>query len=626
MKKLLLVIVFLLFFGLGVNAQDFGSLSLERPQAAASQQDRLLVILANFKDTEAPTKTRQEARDIVFGTGSSVANYYQEVSYGQVNITGSVFPSDSYTSDWYTMDLNYTCDLNVISSAAMAALVSGEGSTAVDFLSFEHLVIVVPYGTCGSGLGNVGLTSVMTPVGAHTMTLAWVNANTLYSLYGIGHELGHGFGVWHSGMLKCGNVPFVANGCSVLAVQDLMDIMSFPRSKPGHFTAPHKDKIGWFNNQHQMLEITSNNINSDGIYTLTPYESQAPGIKAIKIPRSASGKAWYLEFRQPIGFDSTLVSKADIEGGIADPFSGVLIHTNDPGAYTDSLLIDLSPQDFSWVSTILKTDTIYSPTGEAGFYDPVDKIKIQIASISLESAKPENSTVSVKISFDKKTIPPINPPVIPPTNTTTPPVNPPITPPTEPIESPVNPLVVVDKNLTQRLKGRILLQVQSHGEAWYVKPSDGKRIYIKNGEIAYSLMRNLGQGITNADLVKIPVGLSNKFNCTDSDHDSLCDKLEDGLGTDKYKADTDGDGFDDGMEVKSAHDPLSKEKLKYDQRLSSRLKGQILLQVQSRGEAWYINPADGYRYYMSDGNAAYEIMRYLSLGISDVDLNKIVSN
>ena len=53
------------------------------------------------------------------------------------------------------------------------------------------------------------------------------------------------------------------------------------------------------------------------------------------------------------------------------------------------------------------------------------------------------------------------------------------------------------------------------------------------------------------------------------------------------------------------------------------LKGKILLQVESRGEAWYIYPDDGKRYYMTDGDAAYQIMKFLSLGISNIDLEKI---
>ena len=183
--------------------------------------------------------------------------------------------------------------------------------------------------------------------------------------------------------------------------------------------------------------------------------------------------------------------------------------------------------------------------------------------------------------------------------------------------------VSVDPSLTNRLKGKILLQVENNGEAWYVKPDTGKKIYMPDGDAAYSLMRNDGLGITNVDISKIPVGFEDRFDCLDSDSDGLCDKLEEGLGTDPYDADSDDDGYDDGTEVKSDHDPLGSGELSYDTSLGNRLKGKILLQVETNGEAWYINPDDGKRYYMPDGPSAYQIMRYLSLGITNSDLAKI---
>ncbi|MBT6691587.1 hypothetical protein HOB10_04615 [Candidatus Parcubacteria bacterium] len=190
-------------------------------------------------------------------------------------------------------------------------------------------------------------------------------------------------------------------------------------------------------------------------------------------------------------------------------------------------------------------------------------------------------------------------------------------------DTPPVPTLYVDQNLTNRLKGKILLQVEEHGEAWYVRPDDGKRMYMADGDAAYGMMRNLGLGITNADLAKIPIGFEDRFECLDTDGDGLCNKLEDGLGTDKYKADSDGDGFDDGTEIRSDYQPLGPDKLSYDNNLINRLKGKILLQVEAHGEAWYINPDDGKRYYMPDGPSAYQIMRFLSLGITNSDLAKI---
>ncbi|PLX25059.1 hypothetical protein C0580_03385 [Candidatus Parcubacteria bacterium] len=177
--------------------------------------------------------------------------------------------------------------------------------------------------------------------------------------------------------------------------------------------------------------------------------------------------------------------------------------------------------------------------------------------------------------------------------------------------------------LSNRLRGRILLQVENHGEAWYVKPDSGRRIYMKDGDVAYDMMRNLGLGITNADLEKIPVGIEDRFECADTDGDGLCNKLEEGLGTDPNDSDSDDDGYDDGTEVKGNYNPLGSGTMQYSNTMINNLRGKILLQVESRGEAWYINPEDGKRYYMPDGPSAYQIMRYLSLGITNSDLAQI---
>ena len=64
--------------------------------------------------------------------------------------------------------------------------------------------------------------------------------------------------------------------------------------------------------------------------------------------------------------------------------------------------------------------------------------------------------------------------------------------------------VCATNTLANRLKGRILLQVQQHGEAWYVHPDTCHRIYMKDGDSAYSIMRLLSLGITDSDLATLP--------------------------------------------------------------------------------------------------------------------------
>jgi hypothetical protein len=120
------------------------------------------------------------------------------------------------------------------------------------------------------------------------------------------------------------------------------------------------------------------------------------------------------------------------------------------------------------------------------------------------------------------------------------------------------------ETIANRLKGKILLQVESHGEAYYVHPTSSKAYYMANGEEAYNIMRDLGVGITNKDL----------------------------------------------------------ERIKTDKAFAKKMGGKIFLQVQARGEAFYIN-SDGTPYYLKDGAAAYDTMRSLGLGITNKDLEKV---
>lgn len=137
-----------------------------------------------------------------------------------------------------------------------------------------------------------------------------------------------------------------------------------------------------------------------------------------------------------------------------------------------------------------------------------------------------------------------------------------------------------DTAMQSRVKGYILLQVEQYGEAWYVNTTDSLRYYMRDGAIAYQMMRSFGLGITDADLDAIPSVDTVEAMTTAT---SVC----------------------------------------ATNNLANRVRGQILLQVEQHGEAWYVHPGTCRRIYMKDGDVAYETMRYLSLGITDVDLAKL---
>lgn len=125
-------------------------------------------------------------------------------------------------------------------------------------------------------------------------------------------------------------------------------------------------------------------------------------------------------------------------------------------------------------------------------------------------------------------------------------------------------ITLAKETTSQKLAGRILLQVESRGEAWYVEPKTGERYYMANGNEAYNIMKNLGIGISNTDL----------------------------------------------------------EKIKNNKSLAAKQKGKIFLQVESRGEAYYVD-FNGNLNYLKNGLEAYNIMRTLGLGISNKDIENI---
>ena len=123
----------------------------------------------------------------------------------------------------------------------------------------------------------------------------------------------------------------------------------------------------------------------------------------------------------------------------------------------------------------------------------------------------------------------------------------------------------LDMNLSKRLSGRILLQVEEKGEAWYVNPVDNYRYYLASPEKALEVMRELGLGAT--------------------------------------------------------HEFISNYKY-----YPTHVLGKILIDVDDLGKAYYINPVDKKAYYLGGPEMAFSVMRDLGLGISNDDIRNIFAS
>jgi exopolysaccharide biosynthesis protein len=135
--------------------------------------------------------------------------------------------------------------------------------------------------------------------------------------------------------------------------------------------------------------------------------------------------------------------------------------------------------------------------------------------------------------------------------------------------SPLLPSSVSAAALADTLSGRILLDVEGKGEAWYVDPIGKERFFLGRPTDAFNLMRTMALGVSEKDFQRI------------------------------------------AQEGTSAAG---------DKVFAKKMSGRILLRVEKNGESWYVNPVDLKKYYLGRPSDAFSVMRRLGLGITKANL------
>lgn len=181
-------------------------------------------------------------------------------------------------------------------------------------------------------------------------------------------------------------------------------------------------------------------------------------------------------------------------------------------------------------------------------------------------------------------------------------------------------------SLSYKLRGYFLIEVDGRGQAWYVDIENGLKHKLNKDSSAWQLVHDFGLGISHSDLEKIPVAVNEKLIKKDSDKDRLDDDLEKAIGTNPLEDDSDGDSYNDGLEILNHFNPLNYGRSSIDLKLSSELAGQILLDVEKNGEAWYVSPKDNLRYYISDYQALFQMIAVVGYGINSGNLNYITDS
>jgi Gametolysin peptidase M11 len=257
--------------------------------SAGPVTNKVLVIAVRFANSGANPFTPAQIDTVMQG---QVAPYYQEVSFGQQLLNITVVPN--WVQDAGNIPISASgpnagfCDFDAIGSKAddLAA------ALGYDKANYQNRYYFFPNtSTCGgwAGLAYVG----NGPNGRQ----AWSNGYNQLGVYG--HELGHNFGLWHSGSVSCSGQA-LGGPCSVSEYGDPFDVMGNIRQM--HFNSMQKSKLNWIPGTSIKQHLSGTQT-----YQLSPLETGGQTTYAVTIQASPSRKYW-VEFRQPIGFDSPLSS------------------------------------------------------------------------------------------------------------------------------------------------------------------------------------------------------------------------------------------------------------------------------------------------------------------------------
>jgi fibronectin type 3 domain-containing protein len=316
--------------------------------ASAMGAKRVAVILFNFSDNASQPFTPGSVDQTYFSSGSadrSVVNYYNEVSWGGVQVSGQTF-------GWHTISANsQTCDPSTWSSQADAAV----KATGVDLTQFTNRTYVFPLVTaCGwAGLAQV------------PGTQNWINGTPSVGV--MAHELGHNFGLNHAMSESCTSdsgdrVAYSAN-CTTSEYGDTFDVMG-SAGATYHLSDWHRAMIG-LTNDIQM-------VSADGTYSLSPVENQSGTPHALRIPRG-DGSYFDLELRQTYGTFDNFSPTSPVVNGVLVRKVGSYSTANKP------MLIDTTPETPTFSDAAL-------PAGRS-FVDPTTGISVTTQSVSSSGAQ-----------------------------------------------------------------------------------------------------------------------------------------------------------------------------------------------------------------------------------------------
>ena len=306
-------------------------------------QKTLLIIRVDFPDAQGQVVNDATLQQLIVDMNA----VYTDMSSGkasfallgqgsQITQTVRMPKTSSNYSSWTSLT-------KVLNDARVAAAAAGH-----NYLDYTHEVVVT--GTTPVIQGTAGVARV----GARG---AWLH-NSQWNLKTCAHEVGHNFGLPHSGAWDTDNGSVIGSGevWDYGNVFDTMGVGNSPHSNR-HFGASLKEFLDWMP-VTDVVKITTNGTDTTRIRAMD--KQQADGNKrALVVERPGSSDDYWIEHRQLYGTtygmrDGVLVNWASINGGYQQP-----------------LLLDMRPDTSEKTDAVLPIGMTFSDTAAGIHITPV---------------------------------------------------------------------------------------------------------------------------------------------------------------------------------------------------------------------------------------------------------------
>jgi autotransporter-associated beta strand protein len=308
-------------------------------------QKKLLIIRVDFPDYQGQVVSDATLQQLIADINTS----YTDMSSGKASYAllgqGSVITPTVRMPNNSSVYASHTKFSRVLTDARAAAAAAG-----YNYLNYTHEIVVTgatPVVPATAGMANVGARG------------AWVH-NAQWNLKTCAHELGHNFGMPHSGAWDTDDGSVIGPG-EVWDYGNVFDLMGVGSSSAflRHFSASVKQFLDWM----PVTDVTKITVDGSTTTRIRALDKvQADGNKrALAVDRAGSTDDYWIEYRQLYGtgyglIDGVLVNWASINGGYQQP-----------------LLLDMTPTTSQKDDAVLPIGKTFSDTAAGIYITPVGR-------------------------------------------------------------------------------------------------------------------------------------------------------------------------------------------------------------------------------------------------------------